>query len=310
MVTPGSVEPVNNPRLRPGIGGNTMTTTYPLTIIYDLSPAGQKASLLAGGDGKRQQAVTGEIDPAEINHPLISVHSDGTLRQVHLDYCGVTLDNPGWRKARWVDTHVSPFGGPLTWEQAWELAKSYHAERARQREALQPEYDAALLADREREARKRTQEADAKRSRAEFEAKQEERNAALVEALKSWAVEHGSPLLRARIEEDFDWPGLARREYADSVLSSVGLPVGYPWGDGCEDRERPTLEEIETLRRYREALGDRATVSLAWYTPVATDELGYPLEEQPDGATALVVDVNTPDDKQVNRVIPLSEIVS
>jgi hypothetical protein len=91
-----------------------------------------------------------------------------------------------------------------------------------------------------------------------------------------------------------------KAENEDAVLDAA---QGLPWGDGCEDRERPTLEEIQTLRKYREALADIAKVSLCW---LATDEY----EERPwsESETGLAVDINAPDGNVVNRVIPWGEL--
>ena len=47
------------------------------TIRYSLSEAGRKASLIAGGDGKREQVVTGDVDATALD--LLSVSSDGVV---------------------------------------------------------------------------------------------------------------------------------------------------------------------------------------------------------------------------------------
>ena len=285
-----------------------MSTNPTISIRYTLSQAGQKASLLAGGNGKSTQLISGEITPEEISHPLIRLNQDGTINTVPLEAGGTQLVNPGWGEPRLEWLTLPPFDVPLSFAQAWQLAREYYETTQAQRIALQPEYEAALAAHRAREAAQAAEKRAQKQRNEEYEASREAKKTALAALLHDWATAHGSPLLRARLEEGFSWPGLARREYADNVLSSVGLPAGYSWGDACQERERPTLEEIETLRHYREALGDRATVALAWYQPTAVDDTGYPLEDQPTAETALAVDVDTPDARTVNRVIPLSEI--
>lgn len=272
-----------------------------LTINYQLSPEGQKVSLLAGGNGKAEQFVEGEISLGDLSSPLVAVKPDGELYTLTLQNREIALDAPGWREPQWVHTRT-PLKAPIEFGSAWRLVQEIEARITAEKARLQPAYDAALNAYREREAHSQAEKAERKRKDLEYERERQRRQQEAEAALQNWGQDHGSELLVARLKEGFDWKGLARREYADNVLSSVGLSPGLPWSD-CEDRERPSLSEIDTLRRYRDLLGDRAAVSLAWYSPTAVDDLGYPLEDQPTPCTVLVVVIATPDGLTVSRII-------
>lgn len=103
-------------------------------------------------------------------------------------------------------------------------------------------------------------------------------------ALRTWGEAHGSPLLQARIAEGFEFRGLARQEFAESVIESLSLPFvpvdpdvpdGYSAPE-CHDRTTPTLEEIEALRIARAACqGQPARAELAWlkYEPADGSDL-------------------------------------
>ena len=78
---------------------------------------------------------------------------------------------------------------------------------------------------------------------AEKEAKKQE--------LKDWALENGSELLKARIEENMNWVELASQEYDHSRM-----PEGFDYKDeddydSCWDYKNPTLEHISALRKAR-----------------------------------------------------------
>ncbi len=155
--------------------------------------------------------------------------------------------------------------------------------------------EAASSAARLREATKRKKEdreakeaaERAEREKAEREKAEAERaaRAARQEPLRRWAIAHGSETLRLRIDGGFEWTGLALTEWADqefAAISGGAAPLDDPEGyepDGDEPRLAPTLAEMLSLRRWREAVGDRGTAELVLvkYTPVVDeDDDGYP----------------------------------
>lgn len=68
----------------------------------------------------------------------------------------------------------------------------------------------------------------------------------------TWALEHGSDLLRARIAEGFKWRSLASTEYF-----ALHTPDGFTTKSGADEvdeRKYPDLSEIQALRTFRAAL--------------------------------------------------------
>lgn len=112
-----------------------------------------------------------------------------------------------------------------------------------------------------------------KKREAEKQAREAEKQAREAE-LKSWAVENGSELLKARVEGGFEWEKLAGKEYARSIVDSLDLGLTKVTGEnwpraectGYDDRTTPTLEEIKSLNRVRDAARDlgNVTASLVW----------------------------------------------
>lgn len=71
-------------------------------------------------------------------------------------------------------------------------------------------------------------------------------------ALRTWALEHGSDLLRARIAEGFKWRSLASTEYF-----ALHTPDGFTTKSGADEvdeRKYPDLSEIQALRTFQAAL--------------------------------------------------------
>ncbi len=116
--------------------------------------------------------------------------------------------------------------------------------------------------------------------------------------LRAWAMEHGTTILRARIEgaeaEGWEWEGLARQEFADALEAGLGLERDDEKGTTA-DRPTPTLAEIDALKRVRTVLGEGHTAELVWFKPTedpGTPERDYPLIE---------VSYATPDGREVQR---------
>jgi len=161
-------------------------------------------------------------------------------------------------------------------------------------EEVKEEMDNALLAST------KAKEAEAAASRAAEAARVEAEKLAGEERLKEWALEHGSPLLKARIEEEFSWQARARQEFAKWVLGRrMGHKAGWrakeeEWS--ITDRMAPSLKEIRALQRARERYADAPVVfSLVWVTT----------EEGGNGRAMLHAEVTCPDGKKMQRLLPL-----
>jgi hypothetical protein len=88
--------------------------------------------------------------------------------------------------------------------------------------------------------------------------------------LLRWAETFGSPLLKARISEEYEWLNLAEIEYAKSVIKHLGKEA-FDYSeeaDSCVSSERttPTLDEIKAIKIVREKLNDEpAEAQLLWW---------------------------------------------
>lgn len=190
------------------------------------------------------------------------------------------------------------FGPAMTEQRLLPIILSAVQERRARRAAEQ--------AERERERAEREAESQRGRelnaaARAEREAKEESARA----ALRAWGEASGSPLLKARIAEGFEFAGLARQEFAESVIASLALPCapvdpavpeGYTAPERC-DRTTPTLPEIESLRAARAACqGKPAHAELAWmkYEEDDSDD-PYADAGEPLSRCELCVTVTCPD---------------
>ena len=149
--------------------------------------------------------------------------------------------------------------------------------------------EAKLLRDRlnfDRQCRKEAEQAERERKAAEAKAQKEVGR----EALKQWAIANGSALLKARIEDGFEWEGLAETEFSHSIIDQIGadleraddVPDGYE-SPTRKERTTPTLEEINTVRSLRkraEGIKSPIGVNLAWFVYKPEDDPeAYPGEE-------------------------------
>lgn len=72
------------------------------------------------------------------------------------------------------------------------------------------------------------------------------------EELRKWGLDNGSDLLKARIEENFNWQELANDEYFQSIC-----PENFQLHEECDDYDEcwnynnPTLEHINALREAK-----------------------------------------------------------
>jgi hypothetical protein len=112
---------------------------------------------------------------------------------------------------------------------------------------------------------------------AEAQRQADQRKAQAEERLREWALEHGSELVKARLEDGYQWTGLARREYAASVVEQVrcGLADAPEFKGEAEDREAPTLAEIQALRNVRAAIkaaGLAVEANICWLVPEGEGE--------------------------------------
>jgi hypothetical protein len=112
------------------------------TIKYEYDAAGQRASLIAGGDGKEAQTITIDISAADLD--VIRIASDGTM----------SADATGWRESTfgtWHPHYFSTVPSPADLilslrEQA--AARAAHAEQAKAEAERKAEAGRTARADR------------------------------------------------------------------------------------------------------------------------------------------------------------------
>ena len=157
-------------------------------------------------------------------------------------------------------------------------------------------------------------EQDAKQAKALLE---EEKKAAkrsahqdAVNELLAWAINNGSEILRLRAEENLEWQSLADEEWTTAAIAKAGildecLPGMVGYDSESEFDDTPTVSQMRTLRRIREALAtnsalSKATVELRKFT--YTEEVEDYLET-PNVIERTEVDVSiiTPTGTTVSR---------
>lgn len=271
-------------------------------ILYRLSDAGQRASLLSGGDGRAAQIV--EVPQGAPDYAaaaaLASITSDGAAT---LDHTATLYDGPAPNDAaprydapqeaaaliaaeygRRAD-RVARSASCRTQEAA-DLARRVAewcalplAERIERRYSTwSPTWDCGAIraTDAFREAaaecERRNAQESAERDAAERDAAA--KKAAGIATLRAWAESTGSDLLRARIADGYSWESLASQEWCRATLDAMGhglpsanVPDGYGDDPKIDRRTTPTLPEIETVRRLRTLCeGGPVAVALLWVT--------------------------------------------
>jgi hypothetical protein len=105
------------------------------------------------------------------------------------------------------------------------------------------------------------------------------RREAGVKLLRTWAMECGGELLRARVADGYEWLGLACQEFANASVADLGLKDANEIPDGYDrfselERTTPTLEEIKLIRSIQERLPEHISGKLIWakYTCDDSDE--------------------------------------
>jgi hypothetical protein len=266
-----------------------------VTLAYSLNTEGRRADLLAGGSGPASGAHR-----VESGSPLFA--RAVALAAFDADGCAVVRDfianSPGFEFAKIEPYSLAPTPEQLLADMekmyadsqaaaAAEKAKREARESQQRAEALargaeyftenghqckyakDPDFAPALAeARRLEDARRAAEKADDDaRRRAEEQLEQER-----AQAIRMWAIDNGSDLVRERMAGGFEWESLAAQEYVDSILASIQLETAP--SEDCfdfEERQRtcPTLPEMQELKHARALLDGKATASLIWgvYSP-------------------------------------------
>ena len=96
-----------------------------------------------------------------------------------------------------------------------------------------------------------------------------------INVLMQWCREFGSPLLKARIGEEYEWIGLAEVEYSENIVSKLGTQLEIPSFESSKENPRttPKLVEIEAVKLARKLLeGTPSQVDLVWSEYILKDD--------------------------------------
>lgn len=264
------------------------------------------AASLKPGDGRNlsQLCETGYPDRRYDNSPLVVIDPTpagilAKLEAVHAEYCA-RREKDAAEEAAKVAEHAKLDDEWATAPAEKRLIFNGHRKPGEQwvvKEIGYPDekYYPKLksrMAEFQAEAGRRNAEAAREAERAICDRQKAE--AAKIEALKSWAMEHGSELTKARLAEGYDsWQKSAAddraklvKDYADSIVAATPIEQGEePEHDeyDSEDRLSPTLEEIEALRIARANVPAGVTCKLIreTYTTHAV-ETDYGEEAEPE----------------------------
>ena len=171
---------------------------------------------------------------------------------------------------------------------------------------------AIAICDRLRSEREAQKALEAARIAANQEAHQAAKDQA-TEKIRQWTLANGSETLRLRAEEGFAWRSLAEQEWADAMLTQVGIAQpAVPTMDGFDDNSdactSPTATEVKKLRVFREAL--KTIPEMAAEVELRTFTYTKELDKQHDGdpekivRTELKVTVNGPARGEVRYYLP------
>ena len=79
-----------------------------------------------------------------------------------------------------------------------------------------------------------------------------------INLLQKWTEENGSPLLKARIEDGYEWKDLCKAEIGEKIINEIEeLSTLEEMGDDyniMDDWSTPTLEAIEITRAVKEKI--------------------------------------------------------
>lgn len=152
--------------------------------------------------------------------------------------------------------------------------------------------------------RQAMEEADARRQRAEEDRKQ--RQAAGLQALHTWAEEHGSQRLRLmRKHAAGDWREVAAEEFVAAHAPEGYSRTDYAIGDDDED-QAPTEAGLLELDRLADLCAERPELSNPRLRLVRIEEDSNDEDAGPRTARAVYVDVTGPDGEAhgVGRLLP------
>ena len=95
------------------------------------------------------------------------------------------------------------------------------------------------------------------------------------EILRRWSTSHGSELLKARLQGNFSWLGLAQQEYAVHRLRELGLKGAVPHNSAglqpdvkpprLQNHSEPGLATMKRLAQLEETLADSGVTASAVY---------------------------------------------
>lgn len=130
---------------------------------------------------------------------------------------------------------------------AWEAYENYPGmpERRAQCDAY----------NQEQHRKQREAEQESRIAREKQEEEKERLKAERIEQLRTWAMAHGSDLLKARIENNYTWKDLAKQEFAQAHLLE-GFTLDTEYHASGEELDTPSLDEMRACNAVIDQVAD------------------------------------------------------
>lgn len=158
----------------------------------------------------------------------------------------------------------------------------------------------------ERAAKDAQEKAESERRKEEYQQEMETKKANLANgtaAIREWATNYGSELLKARIKHEFSWETLAENEYAEWIMDAHGIASDLEDVTGVDetikDRVAPTLEEIRLLENLQSRLDAKGIPQVELELVWAEDDGDE--DESPRGRPEIRATITCPNDVELWR---------
>lgn len=229
------------------------------TITYSLSQAGQKQSILQGGDGKQQQVLGCDITPELLKIAKVKASGEVYLEISSYTTLNITLvEKKGWEPSLRKDGANIYFDAPQTSESliTWETERQDRI--AAQMAELEPRYKQLMV---EYESGREAAKSERDRVEAQRDAEQKAAREALEAEKRAWILEHGSEYLRDAVSLDYDCQRLYVTDRA--ALEHPDFDLDF---DNNADWSSRSCPSIEALTIVKPLVAAKLDAQVVWLT--------------------------------------------
>ena len=248
-----------------------MNTEKTIQIFYGLTEAGQKQSILTGGNGKRYQSVSAPLSPEILNWTTLDPDGDPeALRTYTYHY---TVAEPTWGRP-YIKTHghqdLVLFDAPQTSAQLINWLRAEFAARDDRKAAAEAELAVSQAQYEQKEAEQKEAEAARKAAHEQFEQMIAQERQRKENAKNTWIDAHGSDYLKRATALGYD---CQRRYVAErATFEFPGYVVDFDDQAGWNARVCPSTEALSEAERQI-AAGHNAEI--VWLTQYPDGTLVY-----------------------------------